>query len=50
MIKALGVAPLRPTKSITLQNEWKLQVGMAKAADHFSVSRHVIKPRQRQAR
>ena len=47
---ALGMKPSRPTKSLALQNQWKLQVGMAKAAEHFNVSRHVIKPRFRQAK
>ena len=47
---ALGVNPSKPRKSIALQNDWKLQVDMAAAADHFKVSRHVIKPRLRQAK
>jgi DNA (cytosine-5)-methyltransferase 1 len=48
--EALGVKPSRPSKSIPLQNDWKLQFDMASAADHFNVSRHVIKPRLRRAK
>ena len=47
---ALGVKPSRPTQNVPLLNEWKLQVGMAEAASHFNVSRHVIKPRLRQVK
>lgn len=48
--EALGAKPSKPTQKVPLLNEWKLQVGMAEAASHFNVSRHVIKPRLRQVK